>query len=322
MLKIALQLASFNKVYEDIASKFFEHFLYIADAINHNEGTGLWDEEDGFYFDRLRAPNGDRTALRVKSLVGLVTLFACDTIEADLINEHQGFKSRMQWFIDNRKDLTAGLASMTADGVAGRRLLSVVNKARMQRMLQKLFDESEFLSEYGIRSVSLYHKDHPYKLDIAGSHFQISYEPAESRNATFGGNSNWRGPIWFPMNFLIVEALQRLDYYFGESMSVEFPTGSGQLMSLGAAATNLSQRLTSIFLPDAKGNRPVYGDSKIYQQNICFKNYVLFFEYFHGDTGRGLGASHQTGWTGLVAKLLQQSGAIDHEMPDLATKVR
>jgi hypothetical protein len=322
MLKIALQLASFNKVYEDIASKFFEHFLYIADAINHNEGTGLWDEEDGFYFDRLRAPNGDRIALRVKSLVGLVALFACDTIESDLINEHKGFKSRMQWFIDNRKDLTAGLASMTAGGVAGRRLLSVVNKARMQRILQKLFDESEFLSEYGIRSVSRYHKDHPYKLDIAGSHFQISYEPAESRNATFGGNSNWRGPIWFPMNFLIVEALQRLDYYFGESMSVEFPTGSGQLMSLGAAATNLSQRLTSIFLPDAKGNRPVYGDSKIYQQNICFKNYVLFFEYFHGDTGRGLGASHQTGWTGLVAKLLQQSGAIDHEMPDLATKVR
>ncbi len=318
MLKISLQLASFNKVYEDVASKFFEHFLYIADAINHNEGSGLWDDADGFYYDRLRAPDGQRISMRVKSLVGLAPLFACDTLEANVINEHTGFKSRMQWFIDNRKDLTEGLASMTAGGVAGRRLLSAVDRPRMERIFQKLFDESEFLSPQGIRSLSRAHKDHPYALQVEGSKFQISYEPAESQTGTFGGNSNWRGPIWFPMNFLIVEALQRLDYYYGDSMTIEFPTGSGDRISLGEAAKHLSQRLTSIFLPDAEGCRPVYGDSQMYQHNPGFRNYVLFYEYFHGDTGRGLGASHQTGWTGLVAKLLQQSGALDHEdMPSL-----
>jgi hypothetical protein len=256
--------------------------------------------------------------MRVKSLVGLAPLFACDTLEANVINEHTGFKSRMQWFIDNRKDLTEGLASMTAGGVAGRRLLSAVDRPRMERIFQKLFDESEFLSPQGIRSLSRAHKDHPYALQVEGSKFQISYEPAESQTGTFGGNSNWRGPIWFPMNFLIVEALQRLDYYYGDSMTIEFPTGSGDRISLGEAAKHLSQRLTSIFLPDAEGCRPVYGDSQMYQHNPGFRNYVLFYEYFHGDTGRGLGASHQTGWTGLVAKLLQQSGALDHEdMPSL-----
>jgi hypothetical protein len=315
MLKIALQLATVNKVYEDIASKFFEHFLYIADAVNHFGGTGLWDEEDGFYYDRLRTADGIRRSLRIRSLVGLAPLFACDTIDEDLINQHQGFKTRMQWFIDNRPDLTAGLASMTETGVGQRRLLSLVNKERMQRIFTRLFDENEFLSPYGIRSLSRIHKEKPYSLELEGSRFTINYEPAESTTGTFGGNSNWRGPIWFPMNFLLIESLQRLDHYYGDSFAVVMPVGSNNRMSLASAATLLSQRLVSIFLPDAKGYRPVFGNNRLYQETPGFKNFVLFYEYFHGDTGEGLGASHQTGWTGLVAKLMQQSGGLmDQEL--------
>ncbi len=307
MLKIALQLSTYNQVYEDIASKFFEHFIYISDAVNHSEGTGLWDEEDGFYYDRLRTADGRRRSLRVRSLVGLAPLFASDTLDEDLINQHPGFQSRMQWFIDNRPDLTADIASMTLPGVSKRRLLSIVNQERLQRIFARLFDEDEFLSPYGIRSVSRYHLKHPYLLELEGSHFEIDYEPAESTTGTFGGNSNWRGPIWFPMNFLLIEALQRLHHYFGGSFQVVFPVGSGNRVTLDEAAKLLSQRLVSLFMPDANGVRPVFGDNKLFQAP-GFKNYVLFYEYFHGDTGFGLGASHQTGWTGLVAKLMQQSG--------------
>jgi hypothetical protein len=295
MLKIALRLSSFDTAYEDIASKFFEHFLYISYAINHNDGSGLWDEEDGFYYDRLRLA-GSHILLKVRSLVGLVPLLACDTLEPHIINKHPGFKKRMQWFIDNRKDLTEGIASMTEGGENSRRLLSVVNRARLERILQRLFDESEFLSPHGIRSLSRYHKDHPYHVNLDGSSFEINYEPAESETGSFGGNSNWRGPIWFPMNFNLIEALQRLDHYYGDSLTVEFPTGSGDRIPLREAACRLSQRLSSIFLSGA-----AFGESKL-------REYPLFYEYFHGDTGKGLGASHQTGWTGLVAKLLQQSG--------------
>ena len=308
MLKIALQLAFLNPCYEDIASKFFEHFLYISDAINHHEGSGLWDEDDGFYYDRLRVADGQHNLLRVRSLVGLVPLFATDTLEQQSIDRHPGFKKRMQWFIDNRKDLTDGLASMTEGGMEERRLLSVVNRSRLERILQRMFDETEFLSKYGIRSVSRYHLDHPYELHLNGSDFRVSYEPAESETGTFGGNSNWRGPIWFPMNYLLIEALQRMDHYYGDSMTVEVPTGSGKRVSLRQAAQILSVRLAQIFLPDATGRRPVNGDSKMLQNDPNFNNYSLFYEFFHGDTGKGLGASHQTGWTGLIAKLLQQNG--------------
>jgi hypothetical protein len=308
MLKIALQLALLNSCYEDIASKFFEHFLYISDAINHHEGSGLWDEEDGFYYDRLRLPGTDHKLLRVRSLVGLVPLFATDTIEQQSIDRHPGFKKRMQWFIENRKDLTEGLASMTQGGLEQRRLLSVVNRERLERMLRRLFDESEFLSPYGIRSVSRYHADHPYELQLDGHNFRIAYEPAESESGTFGGNSNWRGPIWFPMNYLIIETLQRLDHYYGASLTVEFPTGSGKRISVSQAAQLLSVRLAQIFLRDEKGRRPVDGNSKMLQEDPNFNNYTLFYEFFHGDTGKGLGANHQTGWTGLIAKLLQQNG--------------
>jgi hypothetical protein len=309
MLKIALQLASVNPTYEDIASKFLEHFLYIADAINHQGGSGLWDDEDGFYYDRLRLGDGSATLLRVRSLVGLIPLFATDTIELHLIDRYPGFKKRMQWFIDNRPDLTEGLASMTECGIEQRRLLSVVNRGRMERILQRLFDPAEFFSPFGIRSLSRFHKDHPYEVHLDGHSFRISYEPAESQTGVFGGNSNWRGPVWFPMNFLIIEALQRLHHYYGESFAVELPTGSGVRVSLREAARLVSRRLASIFLPDCQGCRPVYGENTLFQHDPEFRNYVLFYEFFHADTGEGLGASHQTGWTGLVAKLLQQSGA-------------
>jgi hypothetical protein len=215
----------------------------------------------------------------------------------------------MQWFIDNRHDLTAGLASMTRCGVEERRLLSVVNRPRLERMLQRIFDENEFLSPFGVRSVSRYHKDHPFVLPVDGTTLKVGYEPAESETRTFGGNSNWRGPVWFPMNFLLIEALQRLDHYYGDSLTVEFPTGSGQHLSLRQAARELSRRLSALFLPDKAGRRPVYGDKGLFQDDPQFRDYTLFYEYFHGDSGKGLGASHQSGWTGLVAKLLQQSGA-------------
>jgi hypothetical protein len=219
----------------------------------------------------------------------------------------------MEWFIDNRPDLTAGLASLTQAGVGKRRLLSLVNKDRLQRIFTRLFDEAEFLSPHGIRSLSRFHLDHPYALELEGSRFQINYEPAESTTGTFGGNSNWRGPVWFPMNFLIIEALQRLCHYYGDSFLVNFPIGSSNRVNLEEAAKLISQRLVSLFLPDTSGKRPVFGDKPLYQQSAGFKNYVLFYEYFNGDTGLGLGASHQTGWTGLVAKLIQQSGVADHE---------
>ncbi len=309
MLKIALQLSVVDPTYEDIASKFFEHFLYIADAINHHDGSGLWDEEDGFYYDRLRIADGSHVLLRLRSLVGLVPLFAIDTLGRHLVDRHPGFKKRMQWFIDHRPDLMAGLASMTESGIEQRRLLSVVNRARLERILRRAFDESEFLSPFGIRSLSRYHKDQPYSVPLDGMSFRVEYEPAESQTGTFGGNSNWRGPVWFPMNFLLIEALQRLDFYYGDSFSVEFPTGSGRRISLREAAQQLSRRLSSLFLPGNNGHRPVYGESRLFQDDPYFRSHVLFSEYFHGDTGQGLGASHQTGWTGLVAKLLQQSGA-------------
>jgi hypothetical protein len=315
MLKMALQLAERERIYEDIASKFFEHFLHISDAMNHAYGTGLWDDEDGFYYDRLRVNDESGKLLRVRSLVGLVPLFATDTLEPDVIERHPGFAKRMNWFIENRPDLTEGLASMTACGMRQRRLLSVVTRGRLERMLQRVFDESEFLSPFGIRSLSRYHRDHPYTLALDGRSFEIDYEPGESRSGMFGGNSNWRGPVWFPMNFLIIEALQRLHHYYGDSFTVEFPTGSGQRMSLAAAARLLSQRLTALFRPGANGHRPAYGDNRLFQEDPNFKDNILFYEYFDGDTGKGLGASHQTGWTGLVAKLLHQSGDSQNASP-------
>jgi hypothetical protein len=308
MLRIALELATVDETYEDIASKFFEHFLYIAHALNNDGGTGLWDEEDGFYYDRLKLPDGSDRRISIRSLVGLVPLFACDTIEPDQIEALPGFRKRFRWFIEHRPDLTSHVACMNTPGAGERRLLSLVSPDRLRRILQCVLNEQEFLSPYGIRSLSRHHADHPYILPVDGINNTVHYEPAESRSGMFGGNSNWRGPIWFPMNFLFVEALQRYDYYYGDSFKVEYPAGSGQSLTLWEVAKCLSQRLSSIFLPNAEGKRPVYNGSVLFQDDPQFRDYILFYEFFHGDSGAGLGASHQTGWTGLVAKLLQQSG--------------
>ncbi len=308
MLQLALALSNINEAYQDIASKFYEHFLYIANALNREGGTGLWDEEDGFYYDRLKLPDGTYHSLKIRSMVGLVPLFACGTLEQREIEGFTGFTKRMNWFIKHRPDLTDHLACMTDPGVGERRLFSLVKPEQLTRILSRLFDEREFLSPFGIRSLSRYHADHPFTLPVDGTVHTVRYDPGDSTSSMFGGNSNWRGPIWFPMNFLIIEALQRFDYYFGRDFKVEFPTGSGNTMRLWDAAGCLSRRLSSLFLKDGEGKRPVYNGKALFQNNPQFGDRILFYEFFHGDTGAGLGASHQTGWTGLVAKLLQQSG--------------
>lgn len=318
MLAIALELAKENPAYEDIASKFFEHFLYIADAMNHlgENKTGLWDKEDGFYYDMLHLPNDGDVLLKVRSLVGLFPLLAVETLEPEMLEKLPGFKQRMEWFINNRSDLRQNVACMETQGVGARRLLAICYKPsggseeenKLRCILQKMLDENEFLSPYGIRSVSKYHQYHPYCLKLAGEEYQIDYEPAESNNAMFGGNSNWRGPIWFPINYLIIESLQKFHYYLGDDFKVEFPTGSGKEMNLWEVAQELSKRLTRIFLKDESGRRPVYGDLDKFQTDPDWRNLIFFHEYFNGDDGAGLGANHQTGWTGLVAKLIQQCG--------------
>ena len=307
MLKIALELAATNPVYEDIASKFFEHFLYIANAMNRGGDDGLWDEEDGFYYDRLRVSENSM-AVKIRSMVGLIPLFAVESIDAGVLDRLPGFRRRMEWFIEHRPDLAANLASLTREGVGERRLLSLVGRERLRKLMQRMLDTQEFLSPHGIRSLSKYHEKQPYELRVNGDVHRVDYEPAESTSGMFGGNSNWRGPVWFPLNYLLIESLQKFQHYHGDAIQVEFPTGSGQHMNLGAVAAELSQRLSRLFLADADGHRPAHGASEKMQTDPHFRDYALFYEYFHGDTGAGLGASHQTGWTALVAKLLQQSG--------------
>ena len=308
MLHIALELAFSKPVYEDVASKFFEHFLHIANAMNTLGGTGLWDEQDGFYHDRLHLPDGSAFPMKVRSMVGLIPLFAVDTLEPAYLEKLPGFRGRLEWFVRNRADLCCNLASMTLEGMGDRRLLSICHGSRLRRVLARMFDENEFLSPYGIRSLSRFHLDNPYELRANGETHTVRYDPAESRTGLFGGNSNWRGPVWFPVNYLMIESLQRFHHYFGEGFQVEFPTGSGRMMTLSEAAAELSRRLTRIFLKDSSGRRPVYGAEEILQSDPHFRDHLLFFEYFHGDNGAGLGASHQTGWTALAAKLIQQSG--------------
>jgi hypothetical protein len=310
MLKIALELAGENLVYQDVATKFFEHFLRIAHAMSEAGGHGrsLWDEEDGFFYDALHLPNGEIKSLKVRSMVGLLPLFAVDTIEPDTLEQLDDFKRRMEWFYNNRPHLSGNLACIYTPGLGRRRLLSILTENILVRVLEKMLDENEFLSDYGIRSVSKYHQDHPYTFYVDGQAHTISYLPAESQSGLFGGNSNWRGPIWFPTNYLIIESLQKFHHYYGNDLKVECPTGSGRMMSLGEVATELSKRLMRLFLRNGDGERPIYGGSEIFQKDPHWRDLILFNEYFHGDNGAGLGASHQTGWTGLVAKLIQQSG--------------
>jgi hypothetical protein len=310
MLAIAIELAGEDPAYEDVASKFWEHFLYIAHAMNHlgDERSRLWNEEDGFYYDVLSLPDGTGFPMKVRSMVGLIPLFAVETLEPETLSQMSGFKRRLNWFIDNRKDLTGNVACMRTRGKGERRMLSILDRDQLRRVLKVMLDENEFLSPYGIRALSKVHMDHPYTLQVDGKEHRVSYEPAESSTDLFGGNSNWRGPIWFPVNYLIIESLQKFNHYLGDDYKVECPTGSGQMMTLREVAAELSRRLTRIFLRDSNGRRPVFGGIEKFQTDPNWSDLILFHEYFHGDTGSGVGASHQTGWTGLVAKLIQQSG--------------
>jgi Mannosylglycerate hydrolase MGH1-like glycoside hydrolase domain len=310
MLAMALELASEDSVYEDVASKFFEHFVYISQAMNDlgGEGIELWDEEDGFYYDVLHLPNGSHLPLRVRSMVGLIPLFAVEFLEPEVVDRLPGFKRRMQWFIDNVPGVRQHI-DMTRRSKGGvRRLLSLVNRQRLVRVLRYMLDEMEFLSPFGVRALSLYHRDHPYIFPVNGLEHRVDYEPAESTTGLFGGNSNWRGPVWFPVNFLLIESLQKFHHYFGDELKVQCPAGSGKTQTLWEAAAEISRRLTHIFLRDATGRRPVFGGVEKFQTDPHWRDYILFHEYFHGDDGAGIGANHQTGWTGLVAKLMEQSG--------------
>lgn len=305
MLRIALELSRVKAVYEDIASKFFEHFLYIASAINHVGGCGLWDEQDGFFYDRIRYPNGFTETLRLRSLVGLIPLFAVESLELGALRQHTpGFMRRTRWFIENRPDLCQNLEILT--GRHTRALLAVVTRERLIRLLEIMLKEDEFLSPFGIRSLSRHHLDAPYETKLDGNSYTAAYEPAESTTRMFGGNSNWRGPIWLPTNYLIIESLQRFHHFFGDSLQVECPTGSGVKMDLRQVADALSRRLANLFLRDANGTRPSMAKMECLQGDPEFQNCLLFHEYFHGETGEGLGASHQTGWTALIAKLLER----------------
>jgi hypothetical protein len=310
LLAIALELARAESAYEDVASKFWEHFLFIASAINNlgDDGVSMWNEEDGFFYDIMHLPDGRHKPLRMRSMVGLIPLFAVETLEPRRVDQLPGFKRRMQWFIDNRPDLTHNVASMTVRGKGERRLLSIVNPDQLRRILRRMLDPGEFLSEYGIRSLSRAHRDQPYVLATDGREHTAGYEPGESGSGLFGGNSNWRGPIWFPLNYLLIESLQKFHHYLGDDYKVECPTGSGQMKTLWEVAAEISRRLSRIFLLDEGGRRPVYGGNEVFQNDPNWRDLILFYEYFHGEDGSGLGASHQTGWTGLVAKLLQQSG--------------
>ena len=326
MLTIALELALENPVYEDMATKFFEHFIYIADAMNHigGDGTQLWDNEDGFYYDVLHLPNDRRLRMKVRSMVGLIPLFAVTTLEPDLLKRLPGFKQRLEWFINNRPALKRNVACMESEGVGARRMLALCYATvdrfepqdKLRRILAKLLDEQEFFSDYGIRALSKYHAANPYIFDVNGQQHRVDYEPAESTSGLFGGNSNWRGPIWFPVNYLIIESLQKFHHYLGNDFKVECPTGSGRMLNLWEIANEISQRLISIFRKDGFNHRPLYGAIDRFQNDSNWQDLILFHEYFHGDNGAGIGASHQTGWTGLIAKLIQQNAEYERSPRD------
>jgi len=310
MMAIALELAKEDRTYADMASKFFEHFVYIADAMNNRGGHGieLWDEEDGFYYDVLHLPDGAHHKLKVRSIVGLIPLFAVETLEPEIVDALPGFKKRLLWFIENRPQFRDNVtAAPTRDGNV-RRLLSIVNAERVPRVLRFMLDENEFLSPYGVRALSQFHRDHPYILQVNGREYRVDYQPAESNSGLFGGNSNWRGPIWFPLNYLLIESLQKFHYFFAEGIKVECPYGSGRLANLRDVGADLSRRLIRIFLRAESGRRPVYGGLERFQGDPHWRDLIQFHEYFHGDNGAGIGASHQTGWTSLVAKLIEQNG--------------
>ncbi len=316
MLSISLELALENPVYEDMATKFFEHFIYIAEAMNATgeNAVQLWDEEDGFFYDVLHMPDMSRVPIKIRSLVGLMPLYAITTLEPELMERLPGFNERLEWFEANRTRLCRNVTTMEIEPRPGedpnvcrkRRMLSVVRPDKLRRILAKMLKPHEFLGPTGIRALSRFHADHPYTFDVDGTIYRVDYEPAESGLGLFGGNSNWRGPVWFPTNYLLIESLQRYHHFLGDTFKIECPYGSGDEMNLWDVATKLEQRMIGTFLRDENGCRPVYGNNKTFQDNPHWRDYILFYEYFNGDTGEGLGASHQTGWTGLVAKIIHQ----------------
>jgi len=305
MLSMAFELAAHDAAYEGVASKFFEHFVSIAEAMNTLEGKGLWDDNDGFYYDQLRVGTHSHIPMAIRSMVGLLPICAVEILQGDVIDRLPRFKKRMQWFMEHNCVFSSTISCMEHCEDSDKILLTITPIDRLKRILTYLFDENEFLSPYGIRSLSKFHEKHPYILQYNGQHHEVGYVPAESNSWMFGGNSNWRGPVWFPVNFLIVEALEVYHHYYGDSLKVEFPTGSGNTCTLGHIATRIRDRLIALFLPNEQGERPIHQLHADTYQDPHFKQLVLFYEYFHGDNGRGVGASHQTGWTGLVAKLLE-----------------
>ncbi len=307
MLSMALELAEGDPAYEDIASKFFEHFVAIADAMNHLGGTGLWDEEDGFYYDQMLIEGAARP-VRLRSMVGLIPLFAVEVIEEARLARLPGFRRRTQWFLENRRDLAEQISYLEcAGGTAGRLLLAIPSRERLERVIRRVLDEREFLSAYGVRSLSRCYLDRPFRQRLDGADHEVRYVPGESDSGLFGGNSNWRGPVWFPLNYLLIEALERYHHYYGDGFTVEFPTGSGTRLNLAQVAHELARRLVSLFRANDGGRRPCCGLEPAFLNDPHWHDLLLFHEYFHGDTGQGLGASHQTGWTALVARLLEQS---------------
>ena len=308
MLSIALELASEDPSYEDVASKFFEHFVAIADAMNTLCGTGLWDETDGFYYDHLDREH-EYTAVKIRSMVGVLPMVAAGVLDADLIDTLPGFKKRMIWFLENRKELANQITYLEQRGDVPKLMLAIPSRHRLERLLECLLDETEFLSDYGIRSLSKVHEANPFVLDLDGQQFTVRYTPGESDSGLFGGNSNWRGPIWFPVNFLVIEALESYHAFYGDSFKVECPKGSGVQMNLKEVACEISRRLSNLFLPGSSGARPIHGTNDRFANDPAWKDKVLFYEYFHGDSGRGLGASHQTGWTALVINCLERLAA-------------
>jgi hypothetical protein len=303
MLEISTELALTDPDYVDMALKFSEHFLWIASSMARMGGdTGMWDEEDGFFYDVLRLPDGQAQRLKVRSMVGLLPLCAATVFDGELLARYPELAERFQWFIEARQELVSNIHDPRKAGVAGRKLASILDETKLRRVLAKMLDENEFLSPYGLRSLSRYHADHPYVMHVGGQEYRVSYLPAESDTGMFGGNSNWRGPIWMPVNALIIRALLNYYTYYGNDFTVECPTGSGRHMNLYQVAEEISRRLASIFLKDKDGRRPVYGGTRKFQEDPHWRDYLLFYEYFHGDNGAGLGASHQTGWTGMVAR--------------------
>jgi len=306
MMRISLELSLTNPVYQDMATKFFEHFLYIANAMfaDGDQGTGLWDNVDEFYYDVIQKSNGTNDKLKIRSMVGLIPLLAVEVLDDDFLFSQKEFTDRLYWFLNNRPDLSSLVSKWGEKGKDEKHLLSLLRGHRMKRILYRMLDENEFLSDHGLRALSKFHKDNPFILQIDNNWFSIHYTPGESDTTLFGGNSNWRGPVWMPMNFMLVESLKKFHEYYGDDFRIEYPTNSGNLFSLKEISEKLSDRLISLFTKNAEGNRPIYGDQTLFQKDPNFKDYIQFFEYFHGDSGKGLGASHQTGWTGLVARLL------------------